>query len=433
LEVLSMNTQTAQPVTYRAVLRNRNYFWMWIGQAISQIGDALSVVAIPLLVFQITGSAMNLAISFVISTLPWVVIGPFAGVWVDRTDRRTVLIFTDLIRVFFMLIIFFSSNIWLIYTLLFLSQCMATIFNPARSAVIPELVPREMYVKTIGLSFTTYQIAQMLGPFLAAGLVSLAGGPRPIILIDSLTFLAAVITTLLIRFPASARKSQAAATEESGIGSTLRSMKEGTLFIFQTPLLRFATLISLLRYIARAVLLIGALLYLKNDLGLSKEKSDSIYTLVVTAAAVGTVIGTWLVGWKEKTWERRFVILGGAMLQGLCYLTILFHPSAFWMIVLFLFAGLFEAGAITPVSALFAEGTPNEIRGRVYAVINAILQGFALLVYAVAGPIAESAGAVSLIALGGAVLLISTPLITKSTRAFHLLRPEPPQQPTHSA
>ncbi|MCX7570075.1 MFS transporter [Tumebacillus sp. DT12] len=433
-----MSNQTAPPVTYRAVLQNRNYFWMWIGQAISQIGDALSVVAIPLLVYQITGSALDLAISFMITTLPWILIGPFAGVLVDRADRRTVLIATDLIRVLFMLIIFFTSNIYLIYVLLFLSQCMATIFSPARSAVIPELVPREMYVKTIGLSYTTFQISQMIGPFLAAGLVALAGGARTIILLDSFTFLAAVLATLMIRFPDSARRSAArsaasSAGRSNGIVTILSQMKEGAMTILRTPLLRFATMISLLRYLARTVLLMGVLLYLKDGLGMSATESDSLYTLVVSAAAVGTVLGTLLIGWKERSWERRLVIVGGVMLQGLCYVGVLLHPSAWWLIALFLLSGLFEAGAITPVSALFAEGTPNEVRGRVYSVINAILYAFSLLTYSVAGPVVETAGPVALIALGGLFMLIAAPLIAWSTGAYRLLKPDVPQGHTHSA
>jgi MFS transporter, DHA3 family, macrolide efflux protein len=415
-----VTTQPVQAVTYRAVLGQRNYFWLWLGQAISQVGDALSIVAIPLLVYQLTHSAMDLTISFLMTGLPWIIIGPFAGVLVDRANRRTVLILTDLIRLFLMLAIFFSHNVPLIYLMCFLSQCMSAIFNPARSAVIPELVGRELYVKAISLSYSTFQITQTVGPFLATGLIAWLSGPRLVILLDSFTFLAAVSTTLLIRFPAHALKAQtppeASAEPVNPVVSILRSMKEGAVFLWRHPVLRFMTAMSSLRSIATAVILIGCLLYVKNDLGLSADGSDSVYSLVITALSIGTVIGTWWIGMKDKNWQKRSLILSGMMLEGLCLTGMLLHPNTFWLITLFLVAGLFESFAITPVSTSFAEHTPNEVRGRVYSVVNASVQLITMIAYGLVGPIGDTVGASVLLALGGAFLLVVTPVLAWVSR-----------------
>jgi MFS family permease len=84
--------------SFREIIGNRDYTLLWAGQTISQVGDALTVVAIPLLVYTLGHSVASLTLSFVIESLPWIVIGPIAGVIVDRVNRRNVLIMSDLLR-----------------------------------------------------------------------------------------------------------------------------------------------------------------------------------------------------------------------------------------------------------------------------------------------------------------------------------------------
>ena len=110
------------------------------------------------------------------------------------------------------------------------------------------------------------------------------------------------------------------------------------------------------------------------------------------------------------------------MLQGATFLLIQLHPGAVATVLLFLLSGFGASGALTPVSACYAESTPNDIRGRVYSVVNASLRVALAVGYFAAGLIADRFSSVTLLTLGGILLLVATPLITLSLRGFSALK-----------
>ena len=405
---------------FRQVFRNRNYLLLWLGQTISQIGDAVSLVAMPLLVFELTNSVTELTLTFVLEAIPWILIGPIAGVFIDRIDRKRLLIATDLIRAVLIGCVFFIEHVWAIYVIAFLMQTMATINTPVRSAIIPELLDRDLYVKAIGLSHTTFQMVQVIGPFLAAGVLSLTGGPRPVFLLDSLTFLICVAMALMMRFPPSAERGEKKV--ESATTTFAQMIQVGAKFLFTHPVMRYITCINVLKAAVQAFILIGSLLYVKTTLAMTGTAGDRMYSLVVAAMAVGVITGTLLIGTFEKRLQRRYLIVGGLMLQGAVLLLLQLHPGPALLFVLFLIAGFGSSGAMTPVSAFYAETTPNEIRGRVYSMTNSMLRVSSLSAYLLAGPIGERYGAVALLTLTAALLLIGTPLFTLFFQGLRVLQ-----------
>ncbi|MBL0388413.1 MFS transporter [Tumebacillus sp. ITR2] len=404
---MSNTTSTAAP-GFRDVISNRNYVWLWLGQTISQIGDSLTIVAVPLLVYALTQSATSLTLTFVIESLPWILIGPFAGVLIDRINRRTVLIWVDLLRALIVAAIFFSHSVSLIYVMIFLSQTLAAVFAPARSAVIPELIERDLYVKAISLSQSSFQTVQILGPFLATGVITLFGGPRASFLVDTVTFLAAVSCTMMIRFPKQSVKANAGQPKVS----FFKSFGEGTAFLVKHKVLRYVTAINLLKAVTQSVILVSSVLYVKTQLQMSEQDSDRVYGLVVAATAIGIILGTTLIGILDKKLDRRFLIIGGLMLQGATFLLIQFQPGALALILMYGFSGFCASGALTPVSACFAESTPNEVRGRVYSVVNSVIRIALAIGYSAAGLVGAQYGAVALLTYGGILLLVATPILT---------------------
>ncbi|KEO82588.1 hypothetical protein EL26_14475 [Tumebacillus flagellatus] len=404
---------------------------LWLGQTVSQLGDALTIVALPLLIYSMTQSVTSMTLTFVIESVPWIFIGPFAGVLVDRMNRRTVLIGVDLLRAVCVAMIFFSTSVGFIYVLCFLTQTLAAIFAPARSAVIPELIERELYVKAIGLSQSSFQTVQIVGPFLATGVIALFGGPRASFLADTVTFLVAVSLTLMIQFPKQAEK--AAPTQRP---SFFKSFGEGASYLFGHKVLRYVTMINLLKGITQSVVLTSSVLYCKTQLQMSAESSDRLYSVVVAALAIGIILGTTIISSMDKKIDRRFLIIGGLMFQGLTFLSIQFHPGPILLVGLYGLSGFFASGALTPVSACYAESTPNEVRGRVYSVVNSLIRVALAVGYFAAGMIGERFGALTLLTCGGLLLVLATPLLTVVLRGFSALSPKQPplpQAPTASA
>ncbi|MDD3089952.1 MAG: MFS transporter [Candidatus Omnitrophica bacterium] len=166
-------------VRLRDVLFNRNFFPLWAGQIVSEFGDRLTQMALISLVYHFRpGSVMALANALLFTIIPVFVIGPVAGVYVDRWDRKTVMIISDVIRGLFVLAMPFF--IWIqflpgVYILVFLVFSATRFFLPSKMAFIPDIIEKEKVMVANSLSNTTRMIATVLGFALAGFLVSKVG------------------------------------------------------------------------------------------------------------------------------------------------------------------------------------------------------------------------------------------------------------------
>jgi len=164
---------------------------LWYGQVVSELGDWLNSIAIYLLVIQLGGGGMAMALTMMAKLLPIFFVSPLAGVLIDRLDRRHILIASDLLR--FIVVLGFlwvdePGELWLLYTLVILEIGLAGFFEPARSALIPSITPRQDLVTANALSGSTWSVMVALGAALGGVVVSLFG-IRTAFLIDAFTFL----------------------------------------------------------------------------------------------------------------------------------------------------------------------------------------------------------------------------------------------------
>ena len=130
----------------RAVLRLPNYRRLWLGQLVSEAGDGLTNLALLLLVNSITGSTAAIAAMAICLAIPPLTIGLFAGAYVDRADRRRIMLASDLLRAIVVLgfvLVGSADRLWLLFLFAFVQSSIGTFFAPARGAVIPKVVPRE--------------------------------------------------------------------------------------------------------------------------------------------------------------------------------------------------------------------------------------------------------------------------------------------------
>lgn len=194
------------PVTLRAFLRllrgNRNFRRLWSAQIVSEIGDWFYTLAIYNLLLQFTGRAGSVALALVLQVLPQTFIGPTAGVVNDRLRRKHVMIAADLGRmviVFCMLFVRSRQMAWLVYPLLVAETLLAAFFEPARNAVIPNLVRREQVVLANTLSSATWSVNLMIGAT-AGGLVAAFLGLDAVFILNALSFLVSAVFLLGMRF-----------------------------------------------------------------------------------------------------------------------------------------------------------------------------------------------------------------------------------------
>ena len=179
----------AAPLGVRGILRIRSYRLLWLGQLVSEAGDGLTNLALLLLVNALTGSTAALAGMAIVLAIPPLTIGLVAGTYVDRLDRRRIMLASDLLRAVVVLgfiLVGSAEPLWLLYVLAFVQSAVGTFFAPARGAILPRVVPREGLLAANSLAQATRVMSGIVGAALAGLIVGLAGTFWPAFVLDSL-------------------------------------------------------------------------------------------------------------------------------------------------------------------------------------------------------------------------------------------------------
>jgi MFS transporter, DHA3 family, macrolide efflux protein len=167
------------------VLHVKPFRDLWLGQAISQLGDALFYVVFMFMVKKLTGSVAMVGYVGALEAIPYLLFSPYAGVLADRLDRRKLMLLSDMISgialLAFMAVILGlgSPPIWLIFTLAFSLSSVRCFFMPAKSAAIPALVPSDLLMKANALSSATQSFMPLIGLALSAGVLGLLYATAP--------------------------------------------------------------------------------------------------------------------------------------------------------------------------------------------------------------------------------------------------------------
>ncbi|NTU79814.1 MAG: MFS transporter [Chloroflexales bacterium] len=223
-------------VGYVALLRrNRNFRRLWYGQVVSQLGDWLDSIALFTLMLKLTGSGQAVGLLLLAEFLPGALVGPLAGVVVDRLPRKLVLIASDLGRaalVLLLLLVRGPEDLWLLYAAVIAKVSLAAFFEPARAAILPSLCARDELVAANAISGATWSAMLALGAALG-GLVAGTLGVATAFWLDSLSFVlsAALIATVRVAARPETRDSReetrGPGPEAGGVGQALAELREG--------------------------------------------------------------------------------------------------------------------------------------------------------------------------------------------------------------
>ncbi len=186
----------------RLLRSNRNFRLLWSAQIVSELGDWIYAVAIYTLLLEFTGKAQSIALAFVMQVLPQFFMAPSAGILNDRISRRKLMIFADWMRagiVLCMILVRSPSYVPLLYVLLFVETMMWALFEPGRSAIIPNIVPESEVVTANVLSSTTWSFNFAIG-FSLGGVLAAAFGRETVFLLNAVSFLASAVLIGRMRF-----------------------------------------------------------------------------------------------------------------------------------------------------------------------------------------------------------------------------------------
>jgi predicted MFS family arabinose efflux permease len=264
-------------------------FWLYFGgQLISQVGSSFTSFAFPLLVFKLTGSATDLALSTAANLLPYLLFGLVLGALVDRVDRRRMMLWTDVARaavivVLPMLALSGELVVADIYAVAFVQSTLGILFNCGEFAAIPSLVGQDDLVAANGRIMATNSAGQIVGPILAGVLVTFMS-PASLLFFDAASFLVSAGCLAAIR--RSFNSGPPPARRASGGTGLLEDVREGLRFVWSHPVLRSISIMMALINFVAATPITQLVLFAKQTLG----ASDTQVALLFAAGAAGIVI-----------------------------------------------------------------------------------------------------------------------------------------------
>ncbi|MFQ6673659.1 MAG: MFS transporter [Fidelibacterota bacterium] len=363
---------------------NRSIFLLWCGHIISHAGDAIYQIALPWLILELTGSKTTTSLVAVSAYLPAVMFSLPAGVLADRFDRRHSMIFSDAARMILLgaLVAFLltgGTSPAVIGIITFAVATSATLFYPARDALIPSLVrPGQLGAANAFIS-TSGQLAHLAGPVLAASLVALVGMTH-LFTIDALSFAASMMTLALISVAVS-RPSRVQGKPEH-----LRDLQDGVHFVFQKRslgLLLILTAVNNLFIMGPAI--IGTPIFIREVLHLKFEA----YATVEAFMAGGMLIGSFLVWRFWKGYNPALVLFLGMMIDGFTYSLLYFVHTYPATKLLLLIHGIGIPMITISRTTLIQKAVPDSLRGRVFSMVNMSVMGLTAVSSGLVGPLAE--------------------------------------------
>ncbi len=373
-------------------------FWkFWAGQTISNLGNSVTMFALPLLVYQLTGSALTLGLTFGLGMLPNLLFGLLIGAWVDRVDRKRLMIIVDVLQALVvasvpLLAMAGLLEVWWLYVVVFCAGLLSVCFQAAEFAAIPSLVPHDDLVTANGRIQASYSAAMVAGPLLAGLLVGLMP-VYDLLLIDAASFGLSAVALGLIR-----RRFNGDGPRRTG--SLLADIREGLRYVWGHPVLRNISIMMALVNLVSTTVYAQLVLFVTERYGASEGQVGLFYS----AGSVGVVALALAAGPLRRRLSFSKVALGALTLEGVLIIALALTPW-YWL-ALPLWALTMGLGILFNINtgSLRQAIVPGHMLGRVISVamviawsanpLGALLGGLAIertgdvaLVYAVIGAV----------------------------------------------
>ncbi len=373
----------------REVLKNRNFFLLWLGQIISQLGDRLDQMALIAFVYlRAPGSPLEIAKILSFTIIPVFLIGPLAGVYVDRWDRRRTMYICDLLRSLLVLTIplflFYTKNLVPIYLIIFIVFSIGRFFVPAKLSIIPDLVDKKDLLIANSLVNTTGMIAAIMGFGISGVLVEWLGAKSGFYL-DSLSFF---ISGMLI-FLVSKKFSAAVNFKEVGkeivdviSKSVFQEIKEGLLYFIRKKDIRFTASIIFALWSALGAVYVVIIVFVQKTL----HSATKDLGLLVMFLGIGLFLGSLLYGKFGQRVSHYKIIFSSLVLSGIMLvifaLGIHHYPNFMLAALLSLCLGLIIAPIMIASNTIIHNVSDNVMMGKIFSSLEIVMHlGFLLFMF----------------------------------------------------
>jgi len=385
-----------------AVFRKRDFTLLWFAQLISTSGSALTDLAAGILIYRETGSALAVGLMLAATALPALVVGLIAGVFVDRYDRKKIMIVSCLLRAVLVASIpaAVAININLLYVIVFINAAIAQFFDPAQESVIPDVATdEELAAANSFLSISSFG-STAIG-FAGAGLLASLASIEFAFYFDAATFL---VSALLILF-VTVRRIEL--EEDTNVRVVINGLRDGFRYLSSVPILRNSFLSGVPAYFSfglwNVLLLPFAITALHAD--------EFQYGLQEGLTSVGFVVGSlFMAKYTDRLREGQWIVIGmfGMGVLGVAYGLVSSIPVAILLVTL---SGFLNAPGAIARRLILQRNSPREMRGRVFSTFG-VLRDVIFLVGMFAAGAADYVDIRLLVVISG-VILIGTGIWTQ--------------------
>ncbi len=384
-----------------SVFRNRNFSLMWSGQLVSTMGSALTSLAASIYVYRISGSALSVGLMLMATAAPSLLVGLFAGVFVDRFDRRRIMVAADLLRAILVFLVPFLvpyGVAWL-YIAVILTSAIGQFFDPAYESVLPEVSTDEELAAANSLIAISSFGSTAIG-FAASGLIASAGDISWAFYLDAISFVFSAFCIYLMRLKVFGTD------ERTSTSVVLENLKSGVRELFGRPIL--SSLFTMQVPVVFAFGLVNALLlpFALRALGATEFQ----YGIQEGLTSIGFVVGSLLMAaifdrMRESSWM--VISFVGMGIAAIAYSFLHSIPLAILAVTV---SGFFNAPSAVARRLVVQRNTPREMRGRVTSVFFVSRDVAYLLGMAAAG-LADRIDIRLMYRSGGLVLLLAAVLV----------------------
>ena len=377
---------------FSVVLQNRDFMKLWIGQLISNIGSSIGSLALLFFAYALTGSELAMAGLAMVQVIPLILFSGLIGVYIDRWDRKKIMIASDITRgvvtILFPFVALFPAYLtpltWL-YILGFIYSTANAFFFPSRNASIPKLIKSEDLVTANSLSQMTFQVVTLVFTPLGGALMAFIA-PEYFLgfLIDAVTFFASGFILITIK------SSLVPDTTPDAGRSYIREIIEAGSLVKQNSIISFLILLFSSLMVAGGMLNALVVPFFQGELAFD----EFYFSLILSGSAITGIAAAFILGQKSSIRRPLFLIAGAMITAGVVEIFLAYVPVGDFLMAFLLMSTI---GAVNvcigiPNTSIMQEIIEDKMRGKVFSFLSVMVNTAQLIGMAIAGVWAESIG-----------------------------------------
>ncbi|WP_237980122.1 MFS transporter [Bacillus thuringiensis] len=380
------------------VLKNRSFFFMWIGSAISELGGAFGTLCNSILVYELTGSKTALSSMWLLYFIPSLILQLISGPFIDKWSRKWIMIFSQWVRasVFLLpLIMLLTSSIevWHVYIVQIIIGLITPLYTPASQAITPSIVSEEQLQKANAYIDGMTRLMMFLGPVLGGVVIHLIGVELTLSFVCICLFVSGAFLLYI----------KEKRTTQSIRKTWLEQFLHGFTYFFTKPVIVWLGVFLTFVQFGVGVTLVTNLPYIKDELSAGYAE----YGYFMAGFPLGYVVGSILVG-KVTYKSRRILMLGGLFIGGLTYISLGFNHSIVIAVLIEVVAGICISFFNVHNTTICQQTVPNNMIGQVFSVRLFFIRSAMPLGVLLGGILSEMWGVRALFLIIGAIICVTS-------------------------